>query len=130
MLEAGLYAYLAADAGVSGLVGTRIYPLLLPQEPTLPALVYQRISTNPLGHSHDGPNHLTRVRMQLRCHGATLLAAKTLADAVRDALDGYSGAMGTVTVQSVFREDEGDDDEPETGSWSVRADYMIVYDEA
>lgn len=129
MLEAGLYSHLAANAGVSALVSTRIYPLLLPQEPTLPALVYQRISTNPLGHSQDGPNHLARVRMQLRCHGATLLAAKQLADAVRAALDGYSGTMGTVTVLSCFRADEGDDDEPETGTYSVRADYMIVYEE-
>ena len=130
MLEVGLYAFLAADSGLSALVGTRIYPLLLPQEPTLPAVVYQRISTNPLGHSNDGPDHLVRVRMQFRCHAATLLAAKGVADAVRAALDGYSGTMGTVDVKGVFRVDEGDDDEPETATFSVRADYYIMFNEA
>jgi hypothetical protein len=130
MLEVGLYAHLTGDAGVSALVAGRVYPLLLPQSPTLPALVYQRISTNPLGATHDGANHMTRVRMQIRCHGATLLAAKQVADAVRGALDGFAGTMGDVTVQSCLRADESDDDEPDVEAYSVRADYMIVFDEA
>ena len=129
MLEVGLYAKLSGDAGVSALVGTRIYPLLMPQEPTLPAIVYQRISTVPLGQSHQGGNHLNRARMQLACHATTILAAKQLAQAVWRALDGDSGTWSNVTVQSCLRANELDGYEPEVEAYRVTADYLIVYEE-
>lgn len=44
-IEADIRTALTGHAGLSALVGTRIYPDKLPQNPTYPAIVYQRIST-------------------------------------------------------------------------------------
>jgi hypothetical protein len=46
-LENTLYVAVLADAGLSAIIGTRFYPIQFPQNPTLPAAVYQRISTVP-----------------------------------------------------------------------------------
>jgi hypothetical protein len=53
MIEAALRAVLIAHPDVAALAGGRIYPLILPQNPTLPAIAYQRISN--LADSTHGP---------------------------------------------------------------------------
>ena len=42
-LEQALFTRLDGFAGLTSLVVSRIYPLILPQNPTLPAVTYQRI---------------------------------------------------------------------------------------
>jgi len=127
-LEEGLYDHLTNDAGVSALVGTRIYPLVVPQDVALPAIAYQRIS-GPRDHAHDGPSGLGRARMQFTFVGTSYSQAKSVAEAVRASLDGFKGTMGTVTVGAVLLDNEHD-------SWAtafdkpvVRHDYMIWYQE-
>jgi len=82
--EQTLYSTLKNDAGVSALVGTRIYPLLLPQNPTYPAITYQRISTRPV-MTRTG-NGLDFVRMQIDCYADSYSGVKALAAAVEAAL--------------------------------------------
>lgn len=62
-------ALLLADATVASLVSTRIYPNVLPQSVTLPAIVYSVISDVP-ELSFDGAieDTLASVRMQIDCY--------------------------------------------------------------
>ena len=69
-LEEGLRTYTLAGVAVAGLVGTRMHARVLPQSPTLPAIVYQRISTRRL-HDMAGPDGLPQARMQVTCWGST-----------------------------------------------------------
>ena len=87
-IEAGIYAHLIADSGVADLVATRIYPLLVPQDATLPAMAYQRIS-GPRDHSHSGPSGLVTARMQLTYVALSYDGAKSLGEVVRAAMDGF-----------------------------------------
>jgi hypothetical protein len=127
-LEQGLVAHLQSDAGVSALVETRIYPLVVPQDATLPALAYQRIS-GPRDHAHDGPTGLARARVQLTYVASTYAAAKELAEAARAALDGFSGTMGTVSVDSCSLDNEVDTWADRFNAPVVRHDYMLWYQE-
>ena len=109
MIETGLVTYLAADTDVAALVGTRIYPVDdVPQPPNVgserPYITHQRISWSGLT-TMDGADGLTNVHIQLNCIADTYIDAMTLADKVRLALDGYSGAMGDQTVQASFVDD-------------------------
>lgn len=81
MLEQRLYAHLSADADVSALVGSRIYPLVMPQGAALPAIVYQRISGVPANHAGRVPS-LESARVQVNCYAKTYGVAKDLCDAV------------------------------------------------
>ena len=47
-VESILLADLLADAGLSALIGNRLYQVQLPQNPTYPCGIFQRVSTTPL----------------------------------------------------------------------------------
>ena len=127
-LETALRAYVLADAAIAAAVGARMYPRRLPQVPTLPALVYQRIDTRRL-HDLDGPDGLPRPRVQITVWAANVQGATDTAALVRGRLDGYRGAWGDVTVGSCLCVGERDLDDPETGRMGVAQDYMIQYQE-
>jgi len=127
-LEAELRTYTLADAAVAALVGTRMHTRKLPQTPTLPAIVYQRIDTR-REHDHDGPDGLPRPRMQVTSWAATPAGAVDLAAAVRQRLDGYAGTWGTLTIGSCLCVGERDLDDPDAGRSGVAQDYMIQFTE-
>lgn len=104
-IEEALRAILTANAGVTAIVSTRVYPVVIPQAATLPAVAYQRISAT-REHNLGGPGGLTRVRFQLTMAAATYAAMKALANAVRVALDGYRGTVSGVFVQAALSEGE------------------------
>lgn len=127
-IETELRAYTLAGAEVAALVGTRMYPQHLPQNPTLPALVYQRIDTRRL-HDMDGPDQLPRPRIQIAAWASSAATAWETVDAVRRRLDGYRGAMGVIDVQSCLCVGERDVDDPDTGRTGVEQDYHIQFRE-
>lgn len=102
MIEKDLFDTLKNDATVAGLVGTRIYPLHMPQGVPMPAVVYQRISTTPI-NSLDGDTGVDAVRMQVSCWAATYLASRALSDAVRAAV---TGNMPAVTEMDMTDRDD------------------------
>ncbi len=128
MPEEALYAHLAADANVSALVGSRIYPLLLPQRCTLPAIAYQRISRMGV-HAHTGPSGLARCRIQYTCVGRTYAEVKSVATAVRQALDGLRGDINGLQVSAVFVDSEQDEFAFATKAVAVRMDVIVWYQE-
>lgn len=92
MIEADLRTYLIAHADIFPLVGSRVYPMLLPQNPTLPAITYQRVS-GPKVQSLKGINALSHPRIQFDCWAATYTAVKGLAEKLISALNDYSGVI-------------------------------------
>lgn len=107
VLEEGVYARLSGSTGVTSIVSTRIYPEELPQNPTYPALTYQRISGN--SHFHQtGLTGLGEGRIQVTCWaqkaekgGGDYPQVKDLREAVRLALAGFQGTAGGVDIRSV-----------------------------
>jgi len=93
MFEEGLVTYLSENVELTGLIGDRLYPLALPQSPTMPAVVYQEISAVP-EYSQSGYSDLERTRMQFKCWANTLLMAKQIKAVLRMALSGFRGDMG------------------------------------
>lgn len=127
-IEAGLYAYLTADAGVSAVIGNRLYPLAIPQGATLPAAAYQRISYRNL-LAHDGVTNYATVRVQITCTADTYDSAKSASEAIRQACDGYSGVMGAYTVHECEIVTMLDGYNQDTDRHTVRLDVMIHFAE-
>lgn len=127
-LEQALYVILTDDATVSGLIGTRVYPLLIPQDAALPAIAYQRISRLQI-QTQSGPSCLSRARMQLTCVATTYSGVKALADAVRVVLDGYKGTAASVSVGASFLETDADAYADESELFSVRMDFRMWHEE-
>ena len=127
-LESGLFAFLVADKRIAQLAGSRIYPLLIPQEAALPAIAYQLISTT-RGMAHDGPTGLASATMQLSIQAESYDGTKDLAEALRLALHGYSGPMGSVEIELCRLDMELDSYIFETDAKVLRQDYLILYKE-
>lgn len=115
--ESDLVARLEADAGVSALVGTRIYPLNLPQAASLAgdSLTYEVIS-NIEDENLSGPADRESPRVRVHCWSTTFAGAVALATAVRAALVGFRGTMGSTPVGMIAFETSTDlyEDQPDT----------------
>jgi hypothetical protein len=128
LIEQGIYWHLTQTVGVSSLVSTRIYPALMPQNPTFPCLTYQRISTHRYRIYH-GAGQAAAPRFQIDSWAVSYAGAKALAAAVRVALDGYHGSMSPVTVGACEIVNETDVYDEEARVYRVIQDYRILHNE-
>ena len=96
--EAFLYQRLTSQTAVSQYIGSRVYPLIAPQGTPLPLVVYQRTAVErPQSLSGNVGNPL--VTLQLTTYGTSYTSVKTIARAVRIAIDGWTGTTASVTLQ-------------------------------
>jgi len=131
-VEQQMVAVARLHAGLAALVAARIYPLVLPQSPTLPAVVYQRIS-GPRVHAIGSGSFLASPRIQWSCWATTYAGAKVVADELRAALDGVLGSMNDYDdpdAQWMAQEvNDLDDYDPITGHFRVIVDFVATHDE-
>lgn len=129
MIEADLRAYLIAQPAITSLVGTRVYPMTLPQGAVFPAITYQRVGGAP-EFSHDGGSDVARARMQLDCWSTTYGDAASLGLAVKQALSGYRGPMGATPDVAARITNAMDLDEPELSLRRRMLDVALWHKEA
>lgn len=137
-IQAALYYHLTNNAGVSALVVARVYPAGgVPSSADRPYLTYQKISNVHERHSGGGSG-FAHPRIQVDCWADTLGGADELYEAVRSALDNYSGSMGevgdTVSVSGVFLDGDTESffpatDASEKGLYRVSMDFIIWHRE-
>lgn len=117
MIQETLLTILLDDSYVTNVVGQRIYPLRMPQNASLPAVVYQRIGVDPVS-SLSGDSYLDRARIQITCWALSYSAAVNLANKIRQSIN-RSEDIKSITVFEMDTED------PETKSYGVISDYLI-----
>lgn len=118
-------ARLVAFAGLSALVGTRVYASALPPNVTLPALTFHKVSS-PRVHTMGGDPGLANPRLQLTAWGATPLAAEQVREQVRLALQDW--ASGDV-LTSLVDTDTGPIQHPGTGRYMATQDVRCWHQE-
>jgi hypothetical protein len=104
--ENGLVTKVVADPTISGLIGAgpaaRMFPVVLDQGTTFPALVYQIVDTGRNYHLN-GPSNLTRQRVQFSSYSTRYSVAKQITDSIRKIFEGFKGALPDGTdVQQAF----------------------------
>ena len=105
--EAFLFQRLTSQTAVSQYIGSRVYPLIAPQGTPLPLVVYQRTAVErPQSLSGNVGNPL--VTLQLTTYGTSYTSVKTIARAVRIAIDGWTGTTASVTLQRTTLQTEAD----------------------
>lgn len=120
--EQQLRAALVGHAGVTALVGARVYPLLIPEGTPLPCVTYQRVSGTP-ENTLEGHSGLEEVMVQVDCWSATYGGAKALAKQVR-------AAMAAAPFGSYLDQDRDlYDGEPNNTIYRVSCDYRCWHSE-
>lgn len=133
MLESAIYNLLKDDATISGIVNTRVYPVLASEQAVEPYLVFNIISA-PIEHTLEDSIGMIGARVQVSCWSNGYHDAITLKNAVIDALDNYDGTEPTSSIvfQCIHFEDEGDLIDYTAGAdkskkWGKRLDFKVWY---
>lgn len=106
--EAVLRSALIANATVTGLAGSRIYPVLAPASASLPFVTWRRSGIE-REQTLGLPMGVPRVTVEFSIFGTTYNQARELADAMRLVLDGYGGTADNTQVRQTALENEVDD---------------------
>lgn len=105
--EAFLYQRLTSQTAVSSLIAGRVFPLIAPQGTPLPLVVYQRTGVDrPQSLAGNVGNPV--VTLQLTSYGTSYTSVKSIARAVRLAVDGWTGTTAGVTIQRTTLTSEAD----------------------
>lgn len=126
-IEAGLKSYIETTVTAAG----KGYPYEVPLDAAYPAWAYQTISDNEV-LSHGGRTGFAKARIQLdfiareTASKTDYAIIKEIADAARNALDGFKGSLGGVTVD--YCKVEINDDWAEVHKLPVqRFDVIVNY---
>jgi len=97
MITDHLYSFLNAQTAITDLVGTRMYPVILPAQPTYPALTF-RDSDHELDEDFDGMGSPVESNYFIDAWGSTYAEATSVADAVRSSLNNTRGNFGGIQI--------------------------------
>jgi len=127
-LEAVIFTRLSTYAGLIALTSTRIYPIILPQNPTLPAVTYQR-TDGPRESALGAEMGLAHPGIQIDSWGKTYASAKAVATQARAALQRWSSEATDPVVLDCLLESDGDEYEPGANIYHVRQDWTVWHRE-
>jgi len=114
---------------VPTLADVRIYPIHLPQDPELPAIVYQVLADDPIDDI-TGCAGLFMGRVQYDAFDISFNDAKALIEQVRLALQGYSGVNLGVIIKGVQLETKMDMYEEEIKNFRSLIRFRVWHREA
>lgn len=130
MLENDLFDFLTSDSQVFGKVGSRIYPIRLPEQFDVPACTYLLTQTDSLTRGHGESWSLQRPNIQIDSWGHTFKEAVEVDAVILKALDGYKGSWTTVGIESsVAGTTPYDFPDEETGLFRRVREYRILWKE-
>lgn len=113
MIETTIYSTLSGHSGLVALVGTRVYPLKIPQNTPLPVVVFWKVSTRPAhtlgGFSIESP------RFQIDIWGDTYDEVKAVGGQVRAAMAGIPALL----------QSEMDEYDSEADLYRLSTDYTL-----
>jgi hypothetical protein len=105
-------------ARLTGIAGGRVYPVILPQDPTLPAVTYQQIA-----HA-DANVTLRTAYAQVDCWASSYAEVRAIASQVAGAMHLFRGTAANTTV-SIRHTTETDLFEPDTKLYRISQDYTL-----
>jgi hypothetical protein len=133
-LGVAIRTHLLTKSAVTDLVGTRIYPAVFPEGVTFPAVRYTMVSQF-RESVVSGNSGIVEAGVQVDTYAATHIQSNQIGEAIRDALQNFSGSAGTVHVWSVtvtggselYETPLDADDE---GLYRVINDYQFMFEES
>lgn len=124
-LPQDLRTFITGSTAITALVSSRVHYNYAPISSAKPHIWFRVTNDNePL--TMDGAGGLHDSNVDVECVGLTEDSAQGVADAVKNRLHGYKGALGNITCKAAFVDDKDDDYIP----FSVQSDegsHVIAY---
>ena len=137
-LEPALFTKLKNDSDINGMVSTRISPVALDQELSLPAIMYEITGSDPK-RNLDGRNNLIQSDVDIYCIAETYSDATKLGEYVRRSMSGgrgnvfiNDGGLVNVRILGITHTDDRIEYSPpvdggRTGTYTRRFSFLISY---
>jgi hypothetical protein len=125
VVESLIYNRLSTFAGLSALVNTRVYPLILPQGVTYPAVTYQRTGSEPRESCMLSDSGFAYGLFRVIAWDNTYAGARAVAKQVRLALQRWQ----TAGVQDTYIINDFDTYDEEAQRYGGAIEAQVVYDE-
>jgi hypothetical protein len=90
-----IYTLLTTNTGLTALIGTKVYPLILPQDTALPAVVIDRSST--AVYSNDGTYGFVNT-INIAVIAASYTESVTIAEKIDNILNFYRGTVAGIKI--------------------------------
>ena len=129
LIEDALVNLIKADADLKGVISTRFYPVIMPQNTSFPAMTYLRIS-GVRQQSHGGASGLAFARFQFDAWAKRYDDARDASEKLRLIIEGYSGTVLGVVINGILMLNERDGYENDTELYRVSTDYLVQHNEA
>lgn len=128
MLEDGIVNLIGGYAPLVAAIGSRLYPVVIPEPPTYPCVSYQVVSaTSKL--ATDG-TLVQAKRVQFDAYALTYAQCKQIEAMLATLLNGYIGSMGTVEVIATNAGVVIDNWEVDSRIYRVTTEYIFTFTEA
>lgn len=105
-IETGLYKKTTDNAGVAALIGTRFYPILLPQNVVYPAASYVDLGGESVYTVGTKAAQVRTPRYQISAWAKTKDAARELYETIKIALDHQTGDWDDIAVTGAIFQGE------------------------
>ncbi len=130
-IEAQIYTQLADTSALTDEVGTRIYRYRRPREDDLPAITFQRTESEVVNHA-TGATDTEWTTIMVDSWADDMDACRTVADAVKTALSGWSNSGGSPSISMCHQQSDVDLSEDsihgdETVMYRISQDYRISH---
>ncbi|MCB9949582.1 MAG: DUF3168 domain-containing protein [Planctomycetaceae bacterium] len=128
-IESDCYSFLSETTAITDLVGTRIYPVTLPDDVAYPALVWTLISA-PRDAFLSSDAGVVRCRFQFDVFSTSLIECAAVQQAIFSSLQRKFGTFGTSTIMGARQDAEHIDAySPQDGTNKMifvkSADYIV-----
>ncbi len=128
-LETDLYTYLTAISAITDIISTRLYPDTIPQNTDYPAAVYQRQNGERVYSLKEYEGIQSSVFV-FNLFSETAAERWDMRAEFIDALDDYSGTMGTTSIDWISLSNDVSTYEPAARLFRAMVDFKIDYREA
>ena len=119
-----IYTILTEDAGVSAVVGSRVYPQVAAQGAAFPFVVYVLQDITP-SDTKSGVSTLDEIRYDIVAAAETYSALSSLTERIRLALDRYTGDLGGIEIDSIQFTELDVDNDPATETFVSSSEYIL-----
>jgi hypothetical protein len=119
-----IYSILTEDAGVSAVVGSRVYPQVAAQGAAFPFVVYV-LQDNTPSDTKSGVSTLDEIRYDIVAAAETYSALSSLTERIRLALDRYTGTVSGIVVDSIQFTELDVDNDPATETFVSSSEYIL-----
>lgn len=125
MIGISIYTLLNADATLTGLVGTNIFPVEANQRKEDPIIIYYIKSVEPTD-TKENVSDEDWVKAEIMVYSKDYDLMQTISKRVRTILDKFEGTVAGNAISEIRFEDFMDGWEPDRKGYVGTSDYLIV----